>query len=391
MRHLSRRQLAFDVVLAVVFTAVCVTQVFVDTFDGYLGGPQWLNLVLAVLTGLPLAARRIRPVAVACSMFAVHLLPNLFVAHNITFWGTGLALAVATFSAGRYGRAQHAPWLFGLALAFFATYGIHMPEFRGWDDVLFPVLLTVAAWVAGRTIGRITAERRALDAALRELAEAQADRERQVVLEERARIAREMHDVVAHGVSVMVVQAGAARAQLPAGADGSREAVLAVERSGREVLGELRRTISLLREPEAGQEGVTEPVPGLADLPDLVESMRRAGLDVRLHLGEVPSLDAGRALAVYRVVQEALTNTLKHVGPTRVDVAVAAEAQPAGLVISVTDEGARAARQPAASGRGGNGLVGMRERVEMFGGQLSAGPRAGGFEVRAAIPLEVAG
>jgi signal transduction histidine kinase len=221
-----------------------------------------------------------------------------------------------------------------------------------------------------------------LEELTRELAQEREQRARLAVLDERNRIAREMHDVVAHSVSLMVVQAGGARRVLDCDPDASREALLAVEAIGRDALGELRRVLGLLR-------GTSEPVglrpqPGTAQLTTLVAGIRGSGLQVDLSVdGDPRPLQAGVDLAVYRVVQEALTNAVKHARARRADVRLVW--RPDELVVEVLDDG----RGPLVPAQGGHGLVGMRERLAAYGGGLEVGPRdGGGFAVRARIPLE---
>ena len=192
-----------------------------------------------------------------------------------------------------------------------------------------------------------------------------------------------MHDVLAHGVSVMV-QAGAARLALPADADEAREGLLSIESTGRGVLRELRRTVGLLRDHDENTSVL--PAPGLADLPALARAMRDAGLDVELDVSGPRPADSGRELAAYRVVQEALTNCLRHAGPTRVRVTVTGGPE---LEVRVEDQGRRG-KLPA-TGPGGNGLLGLRERVGVYGRSLEAGPARDGFVVDARIPTEEVG
>jgi signal transduction histidine kinase len=201
--------------------------------------------------------------------------------------------------------------------------------------------------------------------------------------EERRRIARDLHDVVAHAVGVMTVQAGAARLVLEDDPSRAREPLLAVEQAGRQALGELRRLLGILRRDE--REPALRPQPGLAALQELAAQAERAGLPVELIFEGAPArLPAGLDLAAYRIVQEALTNTRKHAGPARARVAV--RYAPEALELEITDDG-----RPAANGGSGHGLIGMRERVALYGGQLDAGPRPqGGFTIHAHLPLQAA-
>jgi signal transduction histidine kinase len=208
------------------------------------------------------------------------------------------------------------------------------------------------------------------------------ERERHAVLEERARLARELHDVVAHDLSVVVIQAQAAQLALPDDPARATGDLASIERAARDALGELRRLIGVLRENEAGDQ--LQPQPGLHNIDDLIRQMNDAGLDVELAVsGEARGFPAGASLSAFRIVQEALTNTRKHAGSVRAHVSLAYTAE--GVDLQVTDEGVMAS---AGVGGSGHGLVGMRERVAMFGGQLTAGPRdEGGWIVEAHIPL----
>jgi signal transduction histidine kinase len=252
------------------------------------------------------------------------------------------------------------------------------------SDLVFTGVIVVGLpWFAGRALR----ERRERADELQALA-AQLSAEREhsahlAVLDERNRIAREMHDVVAHSVSLMVVQAGAARRMIESEPDRSRAALLAAEDAGRQALAELRRVLGLLRGSPDPVE--LEPQPGLAQLEPLVERARASGLDVEVSVRGCPrELPAGVDLAVYRVVQEALTNTLKHAGAARALVDL--DWSDDSLALAVVDDGAGAA-VPAQ--RSGHGLLGMRERVAAYGGEVEAGPeQPGGFAVRARIPLE---
>jgi signal transduction histidine kinase len=213
-----------------------------------------------------------------------------------------------------------------------------------------------------------------------------AERERETaarvaVAEERARIARELHDVVAHSVSVMVLQTGAVRRLLDEHQTREREALGAVERTGREALAEMRRLLGVLRAPD--EQAELAPQPGLSELPALVARTEAAGLPVALRVeGEPSALPLGIDLSAYRIVQEALTNTLKHAGPAHAEVAIRYERD--SIDIEIADDGRRA---PTDNG-GGHGLVGMRERATLYGGELTAEAReGGGFVVHARLPV----
>ena len=201
--------------------------------------------------------------------------------------------------------------------------------------------------------------------------------------DERARIARELHDVIAHSVTVMTVQAGAARMLLPGDPQRAVEPLLAVEETGHQALAEMRRLLGILREVDG--QPVLAPQPGLKDLTRLAVAVREAGLPVEMAVEGTPRpLPAGIELAAYRILQEALTNTLKHAGAARAHVTV--RYAPEAVFLEVCDDG----RVPPADGHG-HGLVGMRERATLYGGELDAGPLpGGGYAVRARLPIEPA-
>jgi signal transduction histidine kinase len=235
-------------------------------------------------------------------------------------------------------------------------------------------LQLVAFWLAGVVVHarRESNSLAARSAGLQRQAE-------QATAAERARIARELHDIVAHHLSVIVLQAAGARASgKPAGA-----ALEKIENSGRQALAETRRLLGVLRDPD--DETGFAPQPGIGDLDALAASVRAAGLPVKLVIdGDPAPLPAAVDVSVYRIVQEALTNVLKHAGPARADVMIGCSADT--VTIEITDNGTAEPGQPASPG--GHGLAGMRERAAVFGGELAAGPRpGGGFAVRARLPL----
>jgi signal transduction histidine kinase len=250
-----------------------------------------------------------------------------------------------------------------------------------WGEAVFGGVVMFVAWYVGRRF-KLRDERSA------QLMREQAAEARRIVTEERARIARELHDVVAHRVSLMTVQAGAAKAVAAEDPEGARAAMGAVEEAGRQALDELRHLLGVLR-PETDPDGLG-PQPSLADLPRLVEQVRAAGLDVSITDGLRTPLPARVELSVYRIVQEALTNVLKHAGP-RARAEVHLRGDRSGITVEVLDDGHGVTAPPVPGagheGRAGHGLVGMRERAHLLGGHLDAGPRTGGgFRVVAHLP-----
>lgn len=383
-----RRSLLVDGAVALGLTGVAVNEIL--SAHGHLAvlvadpdatiGTLWLDLVLAALTMLTVALRRVRA-AVAFSVgFGLQVVANLLFVHHFPFFSGLTALTILAYSFGRHVRPELARWGWLAALTWTATFPLHTTEARDLASVLFAGIVLAAPWGAGLVIQRLSSQRRTLDAALAELSRLEDTRREAALLAERTRIAREMHDVLAHGVTVMVVQSGAARLEMPEDS-AARGSLLAVEETGRRVLSELRRTVGLLRSPETADSAA--PAPGLQDLPALVDSMQEAGVRVDLDLGNVNRSDAARELVAYRIVQEGLTNALRHAGPTTASVRVTGGA---ALTVQVTDTGGRRAATPPDGG--GFGIAGLRERVELYGGTLSALRGEAGFELTAVIPWE---
>jgi signal transduction histidine kinase len=296
---------------------------------------------------------------------------------------------------------------FVIALIAAALFGMAGPNWRGFgglvivalvielvvwrdpegdpSDLFFVVPLAGFAWLVGFAFHERTRRTIELEERAERLERERETEARTAVAEERARIAREMHDVVAHSLSVMVVQAEAAEAMIDADPERARRPLRAVQETGRGALAELRRMLGVLR--EMAEEGpALAPQPGLAGLDALVEQVRAAGLPVTVRIeGEPRPLPPGIDLSAYRIVQEGLTNALKHAGPARAEVLVAYGGDE--LALRVSDDGR--GHDPDADGAG-HGLVGMRERVALYGGTLEAGPApGGGFALSARLPLEV--
>jgi signal transduction histidine kinase len=299
----------------------------------------------------------------------------------------GVAI-IALYSAGRY--AANDRWAHlgvGAAIVVILLDGLTDPA--PWGEAVFGAVVMFVAWYVGLRV-RLRKERAA------QLLREQAAEAHRIVIEERTRIARELHDVVAHRVSLMTVQAGAAKTVAAADPEAALRAMGAVEEAGRQALDELRHLLGVLR-PETDLDGLG-PQPGLADLPRLVGQVRGAGLDVSLAADGVSAgLPARVDLFAYRIVQEALTNVLKHAGPgARTEVRLGTDRS--GIVIEVLDDGSADKGLESASGRrledsdrpdgrSGHGIVGMRERARLLGGTLDAGPRpGGGFSVVAHLP-----
>ncbi|MGE5133232.1 MAG: sensor histidine kinase [Gemmatimonadota bacterium] len=261
------------------------------------------------------------------------------------------------------------------------------PRFSLPSSLLVGAIMFAGPSLLAWTIGDSMRYRRAYYASLEDRAarlERERDAQAQVaVAAERARIARELHDVVAHNVSVMVVQADGASYALDSEPDRARQALAAISGTGRQALAEMRRLLGVLRKEGSATE--LAPLPGVDELTELLDQARAAGLPVDFEVAGPPRpLPGGAALAAYRIVQESLTNTRKHAGP-RASASVTLRYCDDALLLTIADDGRGAA---AVTGGGGHGLTGMRERVTLYGGTLSAGPRpGGGFEVTAVLPL----
>jgi signal transduction histidine kinase len=334
-----------------------------------------LAVLLAVVITLPLAWRRVWPGWVLIASGSAEL-ANVLAGYRPGLAWIAVVFAVYNFAAQRSHRTELWPALIWAAeLGAMAALAPH-PNDPWYPGGVFAV--SVLAWVRGDwSWSRQREEERA-----------QAERARAAVVDERARIARELHDVVAHALGVIVMQAGGAGATSRLDERQARRVLGTIERTGRQAFAEMRRLVGVLRED--GSDPELAPAPHLAGLPALLEQMDEAGLRVSLEVdGEPREGSEGVQVSAYRIVQEALTNTLKHAGETRAVVRLSWSAE--SLQIDVTDggpvkggEGTRT-RSP---GSGGHGLVGMRERAALYGGDLDAGATAaGGFRVRARLPL----
>jgi signal transduction histidine kinase len=339
---------------------------------------QYTSWPVTVLTTLPLAARRRYPLLT----FVVVVCAAQFVRENAT-WITLLAYVLAAYSAIAYSRYR-ARAMAGLVLAsVLAGVAFRHADsaLPGWSGPFFVLL------VAGVLASFVRFWQRRLKASQRrftELQQAQEEATRRAVEEERARIAAELHDVVTHNVSVMVIQTGAARKVMDAEPELSKQAMLEVEASGRAAMSELRHVMGLLSASDDERPDGLEPQPGLQQLDALVERVRAAGMTVSVAVSPPPGpLPPGVELTAYRVVQEGLTNTIKHASGAAASVTIGHDGD--RLEIEVTDTGG----EPGAGTRTGDGrgLIGLRERLAVYGGTLEAGPRiGGGYRIRARVP-----
>jgi signal transduction histidine kinase len=374
----SVRPPRFDAILALALAAAAQAEVW----SGLLAGPKWATLPASLAYTLPLAWRRRAPLPVAVLVVASALVQVFASVDLDTGVSWFMAFLVAMYSLGAYG--SRAPAIAGLAFAVgFTGVLLSVPDF-GWGDyVLWVGILAAAPWAVGRALRSRRLQAAQLEDRAARLEHEHEEQARIAVAAERARIARELHDIVAHSVSVMVVQVGVVRRRIRGDHCEESDLLSEVEGTGHQALAEMRRLLGLLRTDEEGL--ALAPQPTLERLPPLLEQVREAGLPVDFRTeGDPVALPAGIGLAAYRIVQEALTNALKHAGPAHAAVAVRYAA--GALELEVTDDGRGAA--PAGDGRG-HGLIGMRERAALYGGTVEAGPAEhGGFAVRARLPLE---
>jgi signal transduction histidine kinase len=334
-------------------------------------GDRLATVVVGGLVTASIAVRRRFPVAVGFGVQAALVLTGLFLALPVG------PVTIAWFCALYALTVWTSPRWFIAGVAFFVV--TNMAPALVMKDGVDPVgAFTVGAVAVMVLVRRVVGDRD------RRLGLAERERElakREAVIAERARIARELHDVIAHHVSMMVVQAGAERRVLDAENESTREVLTTIERVGRGALTEMRRLVGMLRGDE---EDALAPQPGIGDVASLVAQMRSAGLDVDLQMeGESRDIPVGVDLSAYRIVQEGLTNALKHAGHARTMVQVRYGVD--SLELEIADDGDPS---PVEVDRGGHGLVGMRERVALYGGTLDAGRRpAGGFAVRVLLPI----
>jgi signal transduction histidine kinase len=367
-------------VAALLFVAAQIEVVSMGSGDT----PLPLLMLAAAGYTLPFAIRRKRPLIAVSIVIASVVGESALLTDATRYVVPFLGAMLFSYGAGAYldGRAAY----LGLAImaAGVLTVTLLSPT-QVVGDYIFPTAFAAIAWLAGRAVRtrtRLTEELH--EAAVREQEARELDAHR-AASDERRRIAREMHDVVAHSVSVMVVQAGGARRILDRDPERAVAAAAQIERTGREALAEMRRLLGVLHRDD-DEHDARAPQPTMAGVAALVERAREAGLPVELQVeGERRSLPAGLDLAAFRVVQEGLTNALKYAehAPTEVHVRWGERT----LELEIADRGPGPARDRL-EGDGGHGLVGMRERVKLYGGELEAGRRrGGGFRILAKLPL----
>jgi signal transduction histidine kinase len=340
----------------------------------------WFSIPAVALIVLPLLARRRFPFAAPVALWLLAASVSFVDGWLVTFtFSVTVAGMAAALLLGHLREDVEARLGLAIVIGAAAIVVYNSPDHAAGEFIFVPALFAIG-WLAGYAL-----RERAAQADAAEVRATQAELERDAasriaVAEERSRIARELHDIVAHAVSVMVLQVGAVRHRLPDALGPDREALQNVEQAGRTALTEMRRLLGAMRED--GEQVDLAPQPGLDRVQSLLDEVRRAGLPVELHIeGEPVRLPPAIDLSAYRIVQEGLTNALKHAHAGHADVTV--RYAPDEVQIVVRDDGAGATGNDA-----GYGLAGMRERVKIYGGEMSAGrANGGGFVLHTSLPL----
>ena len=376
------REYWFELLIALMAIAGMVELVIGRDSPGAPSTALWFTVPAVAVLVSPLFLRRRFPFAGPATYFVLAgglaFIDGLLVPFIGSLGVVGLA---AAFMLGYLRNSLQAAVGLILTLGSLVIIVYKIPGAQTASDFIFIPLRFAATWVAGYAVRVRSAQAEAAEV---RATHAERDREaaaRVAVAEERSRIARELHDIVAHAVSVMVLQVGAVRHKLPAALAEASDALKGVERTGRTALTEMRHLLAAMR-PD-GDEAEFTPQPGLDGLDSLVDQIGRAGLPVRLHVDGSPfPLPRAIELSAYRIVQEGLTNALKHARATRADVTVRYE--PTGLQIEVRDDGEGGSTSDGL----GHGLVGVRERVKIYGGEMNAGTATGGgFVLSTRLPI----
>ena len=381
---MSRRNWAFDILLAVTVGVLGQLEAWWGIGSTHRQGPLWVQSLLYAVTALLLVGRRVRPLACLTAIAVVSIVEFIAVGSPEGF-ALGVPPLIATYTVGN--RLEWRRSWIGLlvgGVVIWVAWVVFDPMnpdvVERWGSLVWATPV-IAAWLAGALVrvSRLNAQQRRIN---------REQREAQAVAEERTRIARELHDVIGHSVSVMTVQASAARRRLNPEQVVERQALETVEATGREALAEMRRMVGVLRRSDI--DNGLEPPPGLDQVDRLVEKFRTTGLPVTVSvIGDARELAPGLELTAYRLVQEELTNTLRHArNPQRAEVTIAYGAD--RVELTVRDDG-EAPGPSALPAEVGSGLLGMRERVALYRGSLTSRARPeGGFELVATLPIEPA-
>ncbi|MFD1827152.1 sensor histidine kinase [Mumia zhuanghuii] len=381
---MTRRHWAFDIAVAIAVGVQGQAEAWWGYGETHRQGPLWAQSALYAVLALLLVIRRWRPLTCLVAMTAACAVEHALYGAPEGF-AVALAPLIATYTCARWLEWRRSWIALALAPVAWLSWSAFDPmndSLADWYGSSVWMSPFVIAWLLGALVRsiRISADQRR---------QAREQREAQAVALERTRIARELHDVLGHSVSVMTVQASAVRRRLTPDQSVERHALETVESVGREALAEMRRMVGVLR--EEGTPGDREPPPGIDQLETLLEKFRAAGLPVDLTISGTPRpLAPGLDLTAYRLVQEGLTNALRHARNPRA-AQVEMDYGETTLRLCVSDDGEPARLAHAAVAEAGSGLLGMRERVAVYGGQLVARPLPdGGFELLATLPLEPA-
>jgi signal transduction histidine kinase len=381
------RPLQLDLALSLVLTVLLQAELWLG--ERYQGNPAFPGSKAAtapflLVATVALAWRRRRPTLSLLVVMSALAIQSIVTGGAEAGGGFALIL-ISVYSAAAYG-AHPVVTVAATALAL-AAHDLNDPFIHSAGDATFSSLFAVVGFALGRALHGRGLRARVLEGEAERLRRERDERAERAVAEERARLARELHDIVAHSVSVMVLQSLAGQSVLNGSQPEAREAFVTIERTGRQAMDELRRLLAILREDQGVPDG---PQPGVGDLQALASGMRKVGLDVSLTAnGDPHDVPPGVGLAVYRIVQEALTNALKHAGANSSEVEVSYRADE--VTVRVRDRGSYSPA-PGGDWGAGHGLVGMRERAALYGGRLEAGPAPdGGYVVEAWLPLAGAG
>jgi signal transduction histidine kinase len=372
----GRRAQLLDLSIAMFVTVVTTVLAWSDNafFGDPLAGPLWAGAVLPLLLGLPLLVRRTRPLLTCCLVWGG--IAWFCTVSRVAPEGLECVVAffVSSYSVAAYSSRRTALLGLGVIVSGYVIYTAFTPNITvvagdQWASAFFATM-TLACWLLGFSL-----HSRRSEVALAQRAAALERASVEAVRDERGRIARELHDIVSHRLSVVVVQAAGARAQAPQSASTLEK----IEDQAREALNEMRTMLGLLRDEDDLAE--VAPQPGLSDVPGLVASVCSAGLPVELAMsGDITHVPRAVELSAYRIVQESLTNALRHSGARHGRVTV--HVGPDRVEVAVADDGHGMAGEPAA----GHGLAGMRERAQLLGGELQVESSASGLVVRASLP-----
>lgn len=380
-RGLSRRQLVgADVLLA---AAYLLLQIFVAAgIPGAQGGSlDWRQLALSIVLSSAIATRRIWPMPAFCVALIASVLAVALGSSSDWFAAAALCFYLVALSRVRLPLMWAVACVAVGVVLFLPLIGVAEPGRLSSPSGQFVVGLVLlgAAWVSGQAVRE---RRQYIDWSAREQAE-------RAVSEERLRIAREMHDIVAHSMSIVAVKAGVANHVMTSRPEHAREALTAIEAASREALTELRRMLGMLRSANRQETAVLEPTPGIHQIPALIDHARLAGLPADLDISGAPQLPEGVGLAVYRIVQESLTNVVKHADSSQCQVVVRGDEREVTVEVSDRGPGDRGPDAGTnADGHPHHGLIGMRERATAYGGTFQAGAApSGGYRVHARIPF----